>query len=224
MNIGAAIDVLARRRGGQVVVPTMSVLDLWAARASDERDLPCQGFMGGGSALGLGIQLARPDVPVWILDGDGSLAMQLGSLLTIADARPRRFLHVVFHNGVYESSGGQPLIAEGRVSFADLALGAGYVDARAFRDVASFDAELDALLEIDGPVLVELYTTPRGAGPPPPQGAAATGAAQLRGFAARVKRRLARARRGAPRPSLDLAVNWPRVYRSLRQGRERSRR
>ena len=156
MPVSAAVDVLARRRRDQVVIPTMTVMPLWARRAGAARDLPCHGFMGGGSTLGLGIQLARPDVPVWVLDGDGSLAMQLGSLLTIAQARPRRFLHVVLHNGVYATSGAQPLVAEGRMSFSELALGAGYVAARPFRDDASFDAEIDDLLALEGPVLVEL--------------------------------------------------------------------
>src|SRR5262249_41701602 len=79
--------------------------------------------------LGLGVALARPDVPVWILDGDGSLAMQLGSLLTIASAAPRRFLHVVLNNGVYDTSGAQPVPGEGQASFVGLAEAAGYARA-----------------------------------------------------------------------------------------------
>ena len=101
-------------------------------------------------------------MPVWILDGDGSLAMQLGSLVTIANAAPPKFVHIVFHNGVYETSGAQPLPAEGRVSFAAMAEGAGYATVVRFDDVEAFDAELDDLLEADGPVLIELITQPAG--------------------------------------------------------------
>jgi thiamine pyrophosphate-dependent acetolactate synthase large subunit-like protein len=142
----------------------------WRERGATDRDVRCTGFMGGASTFGLGVALARPDVPVWILDGDGSLAMQLGSLLTIANAEPRRFLHIVFHNGVYDTSGSQPVLAEGRMSFAGLAENAGYVKTVRFDDVETFDAAFDELLEIDGPVLVELMTEPVGHGyqaPPP---------------------------------------------------------
>jgi sulfopyruvate decarboxylase subunit beta len=121
MSRDAALEVLARRRADHIVVSTMTALGPWRQRAGSDRDLICVGFMGGASTLGLGVALARPDDDVWILDGDGSLAMQLGSLVTIANAAPKRFLHVVFHNGVYETSGAQPLPAEGRVSFASMA-------------------------------------------------------------------------------------------------------
>ena len=164
MSLEAALEVLARRRGDAVVVSTMTALAPWRARAGTDRDLICLGFMGGASTLGLGVALARPDVPVWVLDGDGSLAMQLGSLITIADAAPRRFLHVVLHNGVYDTSGAQRVPGEGRASFVTLAEAAGYAQAARFEDAESFDAALDALLEVDGPVLVELMTQPTGVG------------------------------------------------------------
>ena len=164
MTVAGALDVLERRRDEQVVVSTMTVIAPWRERGVTDRDLRCLGFMGGASTFGLGVALARPDVPVWILDGDGSLAMQLGSLLTIANAAPRRFLHVVFHNGVYDTSGGQPVVSEAQASFAALAEGAGYARAVRFDDVESFDAALDELLDVDGPVLVELMTEALGAG------------------------------------------------------------
>lgn len=160
MPLGGALDALSRRRRDQVVVSTMTVIAPWRDRGVTDRDLRCIGFMGGASTFGLGVALARPDVPVWILDGDGSLGMQLGSLLTIANAAPRRFLHVVFHNGVYDTSGSQPILAGDRVSFTALAEGAGYARTARFDDVESFDAALDDLLEVDGPVLVELMTEP----------------------------------------------------------------
>ncbi len=171
MTRDSALDVLARRRRDEVVVSTMTAVGPWRKRAGTDRDLFCVGFMGGASTLGLGVALARPDIPVWILDGDGSLSMQLGSLVTIASATPQKFVHIVFHNGVYETSGAQPLPAEGRVSFAAMAEGAGYTKTVRFDDVEAFDAELDDLLDVDGPVLIELITQPADsfyqASPPP---------------------------------------------------------
>ncbi len=164
ISLDSALTTLARRREQQVVVATMTALAPWRAKAGTDRDIGCVGFMGGASTFGLGIALARPDVPVWIIDGDGSLMMQLGSLVTIANAAPRRFLHVVLHNGVYDTSGAQPILVEGTVSFTGLAEAAGYARAVRFDNVESFDAALDELLEVDGPVLVELMTQATGAG------------------------------------------------------------
>jgi len=196
INVDAALSALERRRENQVVVSTMTAMRPWREKAGNDRDLVCVGFMGGASTFGLGVQLARPDVPVWILDGDGSLAMQLGSLLTVANAAPRRFLHVVFHNGVYDTSGAQPVLAEGNMSFADMAKGAGYAEAVRFEDIESFELALDDLLETDGPVFVELITEPTGE--------------QFSG--SRPEERLAPGER--PRPSA-LADVWPKVRDSL---------
>ena len=151
ISLDHALEALAKRRDDQVVVSTMTALRPWRERAGTDRDLVCVGFMGGASTFGLGVQMARPDVPVWVIDGDGSLAMQLGSLLTIANAAPRRFLHVVMHNGVYDTSGAQSVLAEGDMSFAEMAKGAGYADAVRFDDQAAIvlgDKELRALIVI----------------------------------------------------------------------------
>ena len=164
MTIDSALEVLARRRGDSVVVSTMTAMGPWRAKAGNDRDLICLGFMGGASSMALGVALARPELPVWVLDGDGSLAMQLGSLLTIANAAPTHFLHIVFNNGVYDTSGGQTVPADGLASWVGLAEGAGYAQAVRFTDAESFDSSIDALLEVDGPVLVELMTQASGIG------------------------------------------------------------
>ena len=75
------------------------------------------------------------------MDGDGSLLMQLGSLVTIAGAAPENLYHFVFENGVYATSGGQPLPAEGRLDFEMLARGAGFAHAARFDDADEFKAD-----------------------------------------------------------------------------------
>ena len=173
MSRDAALDVLARRPTDQVVVSTMTALRPWAARSSGDRDLLNMGFMGGASTYGLGVALARPDVAVWVLDGDGSLLMQLGSLATIAHAAPANFLHVVLHNGVYETSGAQVIPGAGRISFAGMAREAGYADTVRFDDVEAFDAQLDEIPELGrsnaggvdhGPVRLVLPARPAAPG------------------------------------------------------------
>ena len=163
MSRDAALDALARRRTDQVVVSTMTATAPWEQLSPHARNLVCFGFMGGASALGLGVSLARPEIPVWVIDGDGSLLMQLGTLATIAEVAPAHFLHIVIHNDVYETSGAQAIPAAEVIDFAVVALGAGYAHAFRFQGAETFDAALDELLALNGPVLVELMTQPTGA-------------------------------------------------------------
>jgi thiamine pyrophosphate-dependent acetolactate synthase large subunit-like protein len=66
------------------------------------------GSMGLASSVGLGLALARPDVRVIVLDGDGSLLMNLGSLATIGLLRPANLVVIVMDNEEYATTGGQP--------------------------------------------------------------------------------------------------------------------
>ena len=190
MTAEAAVRVLARRRTNQVVVSTMTIMAPWAEEAATERDLRCVGFMGGASTIGLGVALAKPEVPVWILDGDGSLAMQLGSLLTIANAQPANFVHIVFNNGVYDTSGAQPTLARDTMSFAEMAKSAGYSDTYTFSDIETLDSAIDELMEADGPILIELMTSPIGKGYVAPS-------------------------HPSTEPTPALALNWPKVRQAL---------
>jgi thiamine pyrophosphate-dependent enzyme len=65
------------------------------------------GSMGLASSVGLGLALARPDVRVIVLDGDGSLLMNLGSLATIGLLKPANLVIVVMDNEEYATTGGQ---------------------------------------------------------------------------------------------------------------------
>ena len=65
------------------------------------------GSMGLASSIGLGLALARPDLRVFVLDGDGSLLMNLGSLATIGWTRPANLVLIVWDNEVYGTTGGQ---------------------------------------------------------------------------------------------------------------------
>jgi sulfopyruvate decarboxylase subunit beta len=64
--------------------------------------------MGMASSMGLGIALALPQQKVVVLDGDGSLLMNLGTLSTMARYRPGNLLHIVFDNESLLSVGGFP--------------------------------------------------------------------------------------------------------------------
>src|SRR5436309_6438210 len=65
-----------------------------------------QHAMGLASSMGLGIALARPELQVVVLDGDGSLLMNLGSLTTMARYRAKKLRHIVFDKASLLSVGG----------------------------------------------------------------------------------------------------------------------
>src|ERR1700732_5555545 len=95
---------IAAARGTAICVPTMTTGRGWRKTAPDDLSVGCVGFMGGASALGLGLALGAPDRRVIVFDGDGSLLMQLGSLATIAGAAPRNLTPLLFKKGVYPTS------------------------------------------------------------------------------------------------------------------------
>jgi phosphonopyruvate decarboxylase len=169
------LRLIAAERGDAIVIPTMTTAPAWRDLAPDDLSISCVGFMGGASSLGLGLALARPSRRVVVLDGDGSLLMQLGSLATIAGARPRNLAHLVFKNGIYHTSGAQEIPGGLTVDFVAMARGAGYRNAYAVRDLDEFKRRLPSVLGDEGPLMVELLTgladkTPMTAGRSTPLG------------------------------------------------------
>jgi phosphonopyruvate decarboxylase len=171
------LKIIAAGRGDAICVPTMTTSPAWRTLAPGDLSVGCTGFMGGASSMGLGLALARPERRVIVFDGDGSLLMQLGSLATVAGARPRNLVHLVFKNGVYHTSGAQDIPGGLTVDFVAMARGAGYRSALAIHDIEEFRRRFPELLKAEGPILVELHTgladqtpmTARGGTPFPEQ-------------------------------------------------------
>jgi thiamine pyrophosphate-dependent acetolactate synthase large subunit-like protein len=97
--------------------------------------------MGMASSIGLGLALARPDLRVIVLDGDGSILMNLGSLATERSSGVSNLVHVIWDNGGWEITGAQPAGSPFGVELETVARGCGFVrtatvaDLDAFRDV-----------------------------------------------------------------------------------------
>ena len=105
-----------------------------------------QHAMGLASSLGLGVALARPDVTVVVLDGDGSLLMNLGGLTTLARYRPPNLVHVVFDNESLLSVGGFPTATSTGSDIAGMAAAAGVPHTATVRTLDDFTAAFgDAL-------------------------------------------------------------------------------
>jgi sulfopyruvate decarboxylase subunit beta len=106
-----------------------------------------QHAMGLASSMGLGIALSRPELKIIVLDGDGSILMNLGSLTTLARYRPKNLLHVVFDNESLLSVGGFPTATSTGSDIAGIAAAAGVPRTATVRDLDSFAAAFDAAME-----------------------------------------------------------------------------
>ena len=151
----AATRLLAERLTREVVVSNLGQASLDLQQIAD-RPLNCYtyGAMGQCSSIALGIALARPDVRVVCLDGDGSLLMNLGSLCTIANEAPRNYALVVWDNEVHQTTGGQPTATAARSSLAAIARGAGVDKAMEVRSEEELRRAFDRMLGEDGPFVV----------------------------------------------------------------------
>lgn len=159
-----AVRILDEQRHDGIICSTMSANNvhhgLPSVSKNESLDFPMGGAMGKGSSLALGLALAQPDRKVLLLDGDGSLLMNLGSLVTVSNKAPENLYHFVFENGVYAITGGQPVPGSGKTSFAGMAKEAGYAAVYEFEDTEEFATGLHDILHEKGPVLISLKITP----------------------------------------------------------------
>src|SRR5213594_2334093 len=105
-----------------------------------------QHAMGLASSIGLGIALTRPDRQVIVLDGDGSVLMNLGGLTTLARYRPRNLTHVVFDNQSLLSVGGFPTATATGSDLAAIAAAAGVPRTATVHGLEEFRAGFEAAL------------------------------------------------------------------------------
>jgi phosphonopyruvate decarboxylase len=155
------LQALARHVTDQdIVVPVYTSAFDWIAIRPHPLNYLAHGAMGLASSHALGLALGRPDRRVIVLDGDGSLLMNLGSLVSIAEAAPRNLIHFVCENGTYEANGGHPIPNRGRVDFVGFARSAGYRSVHTFSELKIFEQHVGALLADHGPVFVDLRVTP----------------------------------------------------------------
>ena len=118
--------------------------------------------MGLASSMGLGIALVRPELPVVVLDGDGSILMNLGALTTMARYRPRNLVHVVFDNESLLSVGGFPTATATGSDIAGIAAAAGIPRTSTARTIAQFTALFDEALRANELTTLVAKVEPQG--------------------------------------------------------------
>ena len=126
------------------------------------------GSMGVTSSIALGLALARPDLRVVAIDGDGSLLMNLGTLATVAACRPVNLLVVVMDNACYGTTGGQPTFTAGRANLEEAARALGITTAASVRTPGELGAALATSRQITGPsvIVAKVEESTPGARPP----------------------------------------------------------
>ena len=107
------------------------------------------GSMGCASAFGLGLALARPDLQVVVVDGDGAALMRMGNFATLGTYGGGNLTHLLLDNEAHDSTGAQATVSA-NVRFADIAAACGYAASFEGNNVKLVD-ELLALQGLNGP-------------------------------------------------------------------------
>src|SRR6266700_2116974 len=147
---------LARHLREEIVIAVYSSAFDWLELAPRALNYFSFGAMGIAASHGLGLALGRPDRQVIVLDGDGSLLMNLGTLVTIGAAAPKNLIHFVCRNGTYEANGGHP-IPNPKVDFNGLARAAHYRHLHEFSELGDFESRLPDILQQERPAFATLH-------------------------------------------------------------------
>ena len=160
---------LAAAAGDDPIVASLGhpAYDLFAAK-----DRPANfytwGSMGLASSVGLGLALAQPARRVFVLDGDGSLLMNLGSLATIGWTRPANLVVVVLDNERYATTGGQDTATAHGTDLEAAARAMGVAAARTVRSVAELESALTCSKTGGQPSLIVTKVAPSSPTTKPP--------------------------------------------------------
>jgi thiamine pyrophosphate-dependent acetolactate synthase large subunit-like protein len=149
------------RTDRHAVFTTMAAAREWpklSAHPLDFHHVPAA--MSHTSSLGLGLALARPDLHVWVLNGDGSMLMNLGNLVTAAVHRAANLSLFIIRNDVFEITGGQRIASTDAVDLAAIARAAGFPTTARCANLQQWQSHAATWLAAAGPRCVELIVEP----------------------------------------------------------------
>ncbi|MCK5043469.1 phosphonopyruvate decarboxylase [Candidatus Pacearchaeota archaeon] len=118
-----------------------------------QNDFLMIGSMGEASVIGAEIALQKPNKKIVIFDGDGAAMMTMGAMATIGNYHPKNLSHIIFDNGTYGSTGGQPTFSE-NVDFEKVALACDYDGARTVKTKKDLKQVIGDLKNQKGPQIV----------------------------------------------------------------------
>ena len=111
------------------------------------------GSMGLLSSFGLGLALLTPEQRVFVLEGDGSVLMSMGTLPLIASEGPNNLVHIILDNEAYESTGAQPSISS-KLDLAEVGRSSGYQHVARVDDMEGLENALIERNKGPGPYLI----------------------------------------------------------------------
>ena len=150
-----ATKLVVAAAGHAAIIPSLGhpAYDLFAAGDRDA-NFYTWGSMGLASSIGLGLAMARPDRQVIVLDGDGSLLMNLGSLATIGWVRPENLIVIVWDNEQYGTTGGQDTATAHGANLETAAHAMGVPATATVRTPTQFDEVLTRATTQPGPWVI----------------------------------------------------------------------
>jgi thiamine pyrophosphate-dependent acetolactate synthase large subunit-like protein len=152
LNRREVVTALLADRGDLLVVAGLGATAWDVASIEDHpHDFPLWGAMGGAAMVGLGLAFAQPSRKVLVITGDGEMLMGMGSLATIAAARPRNLRVVVIDNECYAETGRQRTPTAFGADIAAIALACGFPHARTVReadDIGPLRADIHQLNDL----------------------------------------------------------------------------
>lgn len=161
MKTAEMLQVFNEKRGDAIVIPGRGGRYWVAMSGQPNRDLPLgDPAMGGHASFALGLALALPEQRVALFDSEGDVLMGMGALPTIAEKAPANLYHFMLDNGVYATTGGQPVPNAERMAYEVVAQGCGYRASYAIDNLEDFASRLDEILGQPGPVFVALKVDP----------------------------------------------------------------
>jgi sulfopyruvate decarboxylase subunit beta len=162
------IRVVLSRLKNEPVIANLgpATFDLFAL-GDRKSNLYTWGGMGLVSSIGLGVALAAPERKVIVMDGDGSLLMNLGSLATIARQQPPNLVHIVWDNQQWGETGGQPTHTSTGTDLAAIAKGAGLSRVASVSSLKTLEEAIDQAMAENGPWFIVAKVEERGRAPRP---------------------------------------------------------
>lgn len=153
--------IFQQYRGNAIVIPGRGGRHWVNISTAPERDVPLgDPAMGGHASFALGLALAQPDERIVLFDSEGDVLMNLGALPTIAEQEPKNFYHFLLDNECYATTGGQPVPNAKNIAYDVIARGAGYPHTFAFDNLEDFSTNVEAILNLPGPVFVAMKVAP----------------------------------------------------------------
>jgi thiamine pyrophosphate-dependent acetolactate synthase large subunit-like protein len=152
-----ACKLLDMHRGDAIVVCTMGAMNALDKLPVNPLAMACVPLMGGAASIGLGLALARPERKVFVFDGDASLLMELGGLVSIAHAKPKNFFHFVFNNSIqFAGLGNLDTPGARRADMVAMASACGFDSSQRITNLEDLEARLPSVLNGPAPSFVEL--------------------------------------------------------------------